>query len=1020
MLLAEGVSGLFKFKYHKRLFCEAIILSCLCFAALIFAVNREFENGVLLACLAFAGIITAMIAVFVVLYSRLYLRLENMMAAAQQSFILFRPKRHGYVVYGAHTLVEKLSPILPQSAEITGAQFSEFFSKLTDDSDEQTGELFYRFTPEDGEDIWVRVKRVPYAGKTATLIIDVTDLYLQKIYLIQSDYYDSASRLLSREAVLKHIQRFIDNGCKEGYFVILSVNGFERAAGNDNTNNIINTLGDKFKDLESKRIITGKNSHNSFLFFFAGQFPDIKERLDLLVKEANSTIAGYGSANRLSAVCGWCGFPEGADNLDDLVARTDFALYQALGSNSREPVMFSPQRYADLQEEFRKAKAVHDVIENNSVNYYFQPIVNARTGKIFAYEALMRPVSDMKLTPLDILSVAAKDNCLVGVERMTLVNVMRKIAENKEKLAGKKVFINTIPNMLLPEDEFEDLYKEYNKLFENTVIEVTEDANFDDKLFEEFKRRCEKVGSTIALDDFGTGYSNESNLLKIQPAFIKLDRSLITNINADEQKRTLVEGLVNFAKRHNIKVIAEGVETRAELEYAISIDVDFIQGFYTARPQPQFIDKIPDDIADQMISANLKRSGRNESRIYETTEPGEIDIVELALNGYTEILIKHSPITLNGDVARQVDMPVTVQDDMTAQVVMNNCTLLCLPYVMRCGENSKVSIEMRGKNKFYGGFNVPTSAELSISGDGSCDMDIHTNDPVAFGSGADSGFGKINFGLTGKCSMVIIGDNVIGFGGKYSSIHSEISIHDADIEIEQRGKKTIGVGAENGSLMMNISNSKISITGNGDRLLGIGNARGSIDAELSSSDISVTLGGDMATAFGILQNGSGSVNITDGCHFNIDEKAKSILGIGARDGEFEIYCYDSVIDIFAEGNESVGIGDISGETSVYIKSGSVLHIHVASVSPRAIFTERGQIYIDSGNIISDAYINSPRNSRGEELVYHKLRASEDLFFDNYDNGDSGCYIAPVYDKCPDYVGVYLPEGFMPEGAVMYQ
>ncbi len=1011
---------MFKYKYLKRLFCEAIILSCICFAALFLAVYVHLNNSTLIAFLACLGILTAALAVFSVLYSRLYFKLEIIMDAAQQRFVLLRPKRNSYYVYGSPTFISKFSDVLPQRPEITANEFSAFVGKLSEISEEQAGELFYRYTGDDGEDIWVRMKRVPYGGKTATLVIDVTDLYLQQIYLIQSDYYDSSSRLLNREAVLKRVQRFIDNGCKEGHYAIISVNGFERAAGNNaDTNSVIKTLGERFKDIESKRIITGKNSHNSFLFFFAGEFPDIKERLDGLVKTAYEVLSEGNSANRLSVSCGYCRFPDGADNLDDLVSRTDFALYQAMGSNSREPVMFSPQRYADLQEEFRKAKAVHDVIETNSVDYYFQPIVNARTGRIFAYEALMRPVSEIKLTPLDVLSVAAKDNCLVSVERMTLSNVMRLVAENESKITGKKVFINTIPNMLLPQEEFESLCENYGRLFENTVIEITEDANFNDDLFKEFNDRCERLGCTIALDDFGTGYSNESNLLKIQPAFIKLDRSLITNINADEQKRTLVAGLVNFAKRHNIRVIAEGVETRPELEYAISIDVDYIQGYYTARPQPAFIDKISQDVSDIIVAANLKRAGRNENSIYETTAPGAVDIIELALNGYSELVVKHSPVEINGDASKTVEMCISVQEDLNADIILNNCALFRHPYVFECGENSKVNVEMRGMNKFFGGFSVPTSAELSVTGDGSCDMEIHTNDPVAFGSSSESGFGKINFGLQGKCSIVMIGETVIGFGGKYSSIHSEIAITGADIEIEQRGVRPIAIGAVSGSSMLSITDSTIVIKNDGDKVLGIGNISGTIDAELSASSISVKLGGDKATAFGILKGGSGSVNITDGCKLKIEERAKSIIGVGARDGEFEIYCYDSLIDVFAEGNEAVAIGDIEGETSVYIKSGSIVDLHVASVSPRGIFTERGQVFIDSGNIISDVYINSAMNSRGEELEYHKLRASEDVFFDNYDNGDSGCYIAPVYDKCPDYVGVYLPHGFLPPDARLY-
>jgi EAL domain-containing protein (putative c-di-GMP-specific phosphodiesterase class I) len=95
-------------------------------------------------------------------------------------------------------------------------------------------------------------------------------------------------------------------------------------------------------------------------------------------------------------------------------------------------------------------------------------------------------------------------------------------------------------------------------LFEKAVIEITEGSDILEEAVELLNKRYTANRAEIALDDYGTGYSNESNLIKIQPHYIKIDRSLITNINTDMQKQHLVSNMINFATQHGIKVLAEG------------------------------------------------------------------------------------------------------------------------------------------------------------------------------------------------------------------------------------------------------------------------------------------------------------------------------------------------------------------------------------------------------------------------------------------------------------------------------
>ena len=110
----------------------------------------------------------------------------------------------------------------------------------------------------------------------------------------------------------------------------------------------------------------------------------------------------------------------------------------------------------------------------------------------------------------------------------------------------------------------------------------------------------------VALDDFGSGYANESNLLRCQPDFIKIDRSLIVDLDKDSKKQHLVGNIVSYAGQHGIKVIAEGIETDDELKAAIELKVDLIQGFCTSKPRSVMLLEISQEVTERIIALNNK------------------------------------------------------------------------------------------------------------------------------------------------------------------------------------------------------------------------------------------------------------------------------------------------------------------------------------------------------------------------------------------------------------------------------
>jgi EAL domain-containing protein (putative c-di-GMP-specific phosphodiesterase class I) len=254
-----------------------------------------------------------------------------------------------------------------------------------------------------------------------------------------------------------------------------------------------------------------------------------------------------------------------------------------------------------------KIKRFHKLMEENLFEYHFQPIIHARTGDIYAYEALMRTNTEViGMQPVEILDLAAKENRLYDIEKYTFYNTLKIMKDNSNTFQTRKLFINSVSSHQLFDEDFNLLYQKYGSLFKDIVIEITEATLLNDDGIKLLHKRLQKTNFQLALDDYGAGYSNASILLTSNPNFVKIDHSLIHNINVDSKKQHLVSNLVNFANHNQIKIIAEGIESYEELEYVISIGVDYIQGFYTAKPNPIIIDTISEDLLAKIRELNYK------------------------------------------------------------------------------------------------------------------------------------------------------------------------------------------------------------------------------------------------------------------------------------------------------------------------------------------------------------------------------------------------------------------------------
>ena len=244
------------------------------------------------------------------------------------------------------------------------------------------------------------------------------------------------------------------------------------------------------------------------------------------------------------------------------------------------------------------------LIEKNLFRYCFQPIVSAATGEVYAYEALMRTNQEIGLNPLEVLQAAENYGRLYDIEKATMFNVMDQYSKHQEKFGNARIFVNHIPGYELKDCDYSQLCESYSEHMSNFVFEITEQNTISDSELSILKNMGGQK-SRIAVDDYGTGHSNIVNLLRYAPHIIKIDRFLISDIDKDLNKQMFVKSTIEFARMNQIKVLAEGVETSEELKTVIGFGVDYIQGYYTGRPEFEPISCVKPEIRKEILEAGV-------------------------------------------------------------------------------------------------------------------------------------------------------------------------------------------------------------------------------------------------------------------------------------------------------------------------------------------------------------------------------------------------------------------------------
>jgi len=282
-------------------------------------------------------------------------------------------------------------------------------------------------------------------------------------------------------------------------------------------------------------------------------------------------------------------YPDDANDSDELLRNADVAMYHAkqLGRNTFQ--FFTPRMNYEASVRIKTENNLQLAHQNDEFINHYQPIVDSSIGKTKGVELLMRRQTKSGLEhPLSFISIAEELGLIIPMTEMALERGFADLKKWRElrptlflsvnlsaQHFSKDNFVSYITQLLndneLPADALE--------------LEITENVlcTEPEKSLKTL-RALSKLGVSLALDDFGTGYTSMSYLKKIPLDVIKIDRTFISDIGTDSASEAIIKATIVLAKSLNIRCIAEGVETKAQLDYLAERKCHFIQGYLYSKP----------------------------------------------------------------------------------------------------------------------------------------------------------------------------------------------------------------------------------------------------------------------------------------------------------------------------------------------------------------------------------------------------------------------------------------------------
>lgn len=407
---------------------------------------------------------------------------------------------------------------------------------------------------------------------------------------------DYVTKLINRRGLIRELE-LEQKDSKHFHMMFLHINNLKVI--NDNLGY---EFGDKALVIVSKRIqsVVGKDTIVSKLdgTEFAIAIPeseDVRALAEAIMAEVTKKLVldcdGVPANFYLRACAGVATYPEDTNSILKLLRYADIAMYHASKNSKEKIVYFNKNLESEL---IRRAQVEEYIQESLKHDYFFlvyQPQYYANTKRLRGFETLLRMKlpDGTNISPGEFIPIAEKTDLIFKIDEYVLKRAMKEFKEDIAN-SGEKLLLSV--NISAKDISSPDFHNKLSRIIEETgfpaeclEIEITEYSLYDSlETTVANIRSIREMGAKLALDDFGTGYTSLAQLLNLPFDLLKIDKSLVDNIETSEVSRDFVNLVIYMGHIMNSEVISEGVETESQLKLLKDQNCDFIQGYVWSRP----------------------------------------------------------------------------------------------------------------------------------------------------------------------------------------------------------------------------------------------------------------------------------------------------------------------------------------------------------------------------------------------------------------------------------------------------
>jgi diguanylate cyclase (GGDEF)-like protein/PAS domain S-box-containing protein len=466
---------------------------------------------------------------------------------------------------------------------------------------------------------WLRHHVEPLADRDGKIIgavgvsIDITELKRTQRQLFDAAHSDRLTALPNRFSLEQRLQSAVASAREDGSrFALLFLDLDRFKAINDTMGHgagdeVLREVASRLQKCVRGADFIARPGGDEFVILLSGiaGIADIEFLSQRVIQTLSAPIRLTQRTVYVGVSVGAAVFPDHGRDAEALTAHADAAMYRAKAAGGSSLAIYESSLQAIDAERFALEADLREALARGEFELEYQPLVDLQRNEIVGCEALLRwhhPTRGI-ISPEIFVPIAEASSSIVEIDRWVLREACAAAAVFRTIAPDLSMSVNLSARDLREDDlggHVASALVQHGIPAHALIMEVTETAALDDAALPALERLRE-LGVQIAMDDFGIGYSSLAHLKRLPITMLKIDRTFISDVTADDSDRAIVVSIVNIAKAFGLRVVAEGIETDEQAQFVRDLGCDDGQGFRLGRAQS------PEEFAQLLRAAQRPR-----------------------------------------------------------------------------------------------------------------------------------------------------------------------------------------------------------------------------------------------------------------------------------------------------------------------------------------------------------------------------------------------------------------------------